>query len=155
MADPKIKTEQWNQETVPMERWGKDHWTTLLYLETVAVDRRGEVEAEKMRTAKRNWRLAGRVHGEANIMGKDQYPTRLKPIQAERADFDSVELCDGHDDWECLHDAADLGLLEFSIEDERNRNYPLQVTVKMTDLGRKHAGEARKRREETGRATPA
>ena len=155
MSTPKVKVETWDKQTIPMDRWGKDHWTTLLYLETVCVDRHGKIEPEKMRTSRRNWRLAGMVHGQANIMPKDKYPTRLKPVQAERAKYDRVDLIGGHDDWECMHDMADLGLLTFKVEDERNSNYPLQVTVQMTPLGREKVAETRERREATGRATPA
>lgn len=152
-TEPKVKQEEWDKKNVPMERWGKDHFTTLLYLETRAVDYRGEVAPEKMRTSRRNWRLAGRVHRSVNIMGKDEYPTRLRPTQSERATFDSVDLLGGHDDWECMFDMAEAGLLTFEVADER-RSYPLKVTVKMTDKGREECKEARKRREETGRATP-
>lgn len=152
--EPKRKQEKWDQQPVPMERWGKDHWTTLLYLENVAVDHRGRIEPVKMRTSRRNWRLAGKMHGRANIMGKDEYPTRLKPTGAERGDFVAVDLLGGHDDWECMTDLRDAGLLTYEVEDEHSRNYPLKVIVKMTPKGRKAASEARERRELTGRATP-
>lgn len=154
MSDPRVKVETWDKQTVPMDRWGKDHWTTLLYLETVCVDHRGKIEPLKMRTSRRNSRLAGKLHGETHIMGKDEYPTRLKPTQVERAEFDRVDLVGGHDDWECMNDMADLGLLAFKIKNERNSNYPLQVTIEMLPLGRKYVAEARERREETGRAVP-
>lgn len=152
--EPKRKQEQWDQQPVPMERWGKDHWTTLLYLENVAVDHRGVIEAVKMRTSRRNWRLAGKMHGQANIMDKDQYPTRLKPTGVERVEYQGVDLLGGHDDWECMTDMRDAGLLTYEVEDELSRNYPLKVVVKMTPEGRKVAGEARERRELTGRVTP-
>jgi len=155
-TEAKVKTERWDQQPVPQERWGKDHWTTLLYLETCTVDRRGRVEHAKMRTSRRNWRLAGRVHGESNIMPPDKYPTRLLPTQGERATFDSVLLAGGHDDWECMQDMADAGLLTFEVEDERGSHvsYPLAVTVTLTDAGRNAAADARARRAETGRAAP-
>lgn len=157
-TEPKVKQEEWDQGNVPMERWGKDHFTTLLYLETRTVDHHGEVDPFKMRTSRRNWRLAGKMpfSGEANIMGKDQYPTRLRPVQGERAKFDRVDLLGGHDDWECLYDMQAEDLLTFEVEDETKPyvRYPLKVIVKLTDKGRDVCKEARKRREETGRATP-
>lgn len=154
MSTPRVKVETWDKQTVPMERWGKDHWTTLLYLETVCVDHGGKVEAVRMRTSKHNWRLAGRIHGEINIMKKDEYPTRLIPTQAERAKYDRVDLIGGHDDWECMNDMADLGFLTFEVEDALPMDYPLQVTVEMLPLGRRYVAETRERREETGRAAP-
>lgn len=154
-TEPTVKTERWDQQPVPRERWGKDHWTTLLYLETCAVDRRGRVEHAKMRTARRNWRLAGKIHGQANIMAPDEYPTRLLPVQGERATFDAVHLTGGHDDWECLQDFVDAGLVTIEVEDETPYvSYPLAVTVTLTDAGREAANEARARRAETGRAAP-
>lgn len=151
MSESRVKTEKWDKQPVPEERWGKDHWTTLLYLETCAVDLRGRVEHAKMRTSRRNWRLAGVVHGVANVMERDKYPTRLVPVQAERAQYDSVHLTGGHDDWECLQDLADAGLLEFEV-DEDHPSFPLPVTVTFTAAGQKAAAEARQRRAATGRA---
>lgn len=148
MAVTRVKEEKWDRQPVPMERWGKDHWSTLLYLETVCVDHRGKVENLKMRTLRRNWRLAGQLAGEANI---GSYPTRLKPVQAERGKYDSVELTDGHDDWECMTDMRDAGLLTYEVEEGPR---PMKVTVSLTPLGRKYANEARERREKTGRVTP-
>lgn len=152
MTEPRVKVETWDKQPVPQERWGKDHWTTLLYLETVAVDRRGKVEHAKMRTSRRNWRLAGIVHGQANIFEKDKYPTRLRPVRVERAAYDRVDLIGGHDDWECLQDLADAGLLKWTVD--TNHSTPFPVTVELTDAGREAASEARKRKEQTGRAAP-
>lgn len=154
MTTSKVKQERWNQKSVPMDRWGKDHWTTLLYLETRAVNYRGKIAPEKMRTSRRNRHLAGIVHGQANVMGVDQYPTRLVPTQAERAKYNSVDLIGGHDDWECMYDMADAGLLTFECATDRGQR-PLQVTVQMTDKGREVCKEARARREKTARAAPA
>lgn len=145
-----VKIERWDKQPVPRERWGKDHWTTLLYLETCAVDRRGRVEHVKMRTSRRNWRLAGIMHGTPNIMAPDQYPTRLVPVQGERGSFDTVHLMGGHDDWECLQDFADAGLLTFQVDEQHST--PLPVTVTLTNAGQEAAAEARARRAETGRA---
>lgn len=153
MTEPKVKTERWDEQPVPQERWGKDHWTTLLYLETCVVDQRGRIEHAKMRTSRRNWRLAGSVHGVANVMAPDEYPTRLTPLQVERAEFDAVHLTGGHDDWECLQDFADAELLTFKV-DEDYPQFPLPVTITFTPAGHQAVADTRKRRAETGKAAP-
>jgi hypothetical protein len=79
-SDPKVFE---NDGTpVPMELWGKDHRTTMLYLESRAVDYGGRIDPRMMRT------------------GHD-FPTRL---------FNGDQLT-GHDDWDCLNDAIAEGLL--------------------------------------------
>lgn len=85
---------------VPMARWGRDHWSTLLYLETCAVDRHGMIDTRRMR-------CHPRLHREfvAVVCGRPSdgsaYPTRLR----------DGELPD-HDDWSCLEDMAAAGLLK-------------------------------------------
>ena len=82
---------------VPLEQWGKDHYTTLLYAETRAVDYRGKLDNAHMRCDPRlhrdfaNTNLGGQVIGGTS-------PTRLK--EGELAN---------HDDWSCLEDMAALG----------------------------------------------
>lgn len=70
---------------VPMEMWGKDHRTTLLYAETRAVDYGGVLDARHMRS-------------------DAKYPSYLA---------NNVQL-KGHDDYDCLRDAEHAGLLHFA-----------------------------------------
>lgn len=68
---------------VPIDKWGRDHWSTLAYLETRIVDHHGKI-----------W--------EANMRGRDpKYPTRLN-------DGTEIEM---HSDWDCLHDMWVAGLI--------------------------------------------
>lgn len=69
---------------VPIEKFGKDHWSTFAYLETCLMDGVPVVPA-RMRKKKRGY-----------------YPTRLAG---------GAELAD-HDDYDCLSDCASAGLLE-------------------------------------------
>lgn len=75
---------------IPVEAWGKDHNTTLLYAETRAVDHKGwlPVNDPHMRMDRR-------------------YPTRL---------HNGVEV-HGHTDYDCLTDAQAAGFLTYD-EDE-------------------------------------
>ncbi len=86
-------------EHIPIERWGKDHWSTFAYVETLAVDHQGfaKPEHERMRT---NIQSHPHLIGRFNPDGS-KYPTRLKDGEVT-----------GHDDWDCLDDAVREGLLE-------------------------------------------
>ena len=73
-------------EVVPPTDWGKDHWSTLAFLETAAVDNKGLVQNAHMRAHPR-------LHPKyAHTGSTGEYPTRLK---------DGFELKD-HDDWSCM-----------------------------------------------------
>lgn len=73
-ADTLDKT---NQNPIPLTRWGKDHLSTLLYIEHCHVDKHhiGQLDPEKMRP-------------------RGEYPTILR-------DDEEVH---GHSDWDCCED---------------------------------------------------
>ena len=70
--------------------WGSDHLSTLLYLESRAVDYEGRLDKRHMRCDPR--RHPGHAH-DGTAMGPPS-PTRL---------YGGVELPD-HDDWDCIDD---------------------------------------------------
>jgi hypothetical protein len=76
---------------IPIESWGSDHNSTLLYAETRAVDHRGHLSATdpRMRISR-------------------AYPTRL---------HNGVEV-HGHTDYDCLADAEKAGLLTYDEDAE-------------------------------------
>lgn len=78
----------WSGEPIPPERWGKDHLSTLLYVESCVVDGVGMLDERHLRTGSRT----------------SDYPTRL---------CDGM-LIEGHDDHDCLSDLGFAGMLEFS-----------------------------------------
>ena len=87
---------------VSIEKWGKDHWSTFAYAETLAVDsgKDGLIipDRPRMRTnEKTHPHLTGDLLGCAS---GSKYPTRLKEGEVK-----------GHDDWDCLDDAVREGLL--------------------------------------------
>lgn len=102
---------------VPMERWGKDHWSTFAFVETRIVDHRGVLDHDRMRThANRHPMLMGaksRVGRLGSSGDGSAYPTRLKralPLGQVTGDPQPVEL-PHHDDYDCLDDAIAAGLL--------------------------------------------
>lgn len=79
---------------VPLEQWGKDHWSTLAYVEVRIVEHDGWIDQRHMR-------------------GRDErYPTRARHMapsaaQALRTAGQPVELTRliaGHGDWDCVAD---------------------------------------------------
>ena len=85
---------------VPMELWGKDHWSTLLYLECCAVDRKGQIDPARMRCdIDRHPGLS--IPGPLGRVNPTKYPTMLK----------GMELLEDHDDWDCFIDAEAAGLV--------------------------------------------
>jgi hypothetical protein len=85
---------------VPIEKFGKDHWSTLLYVKARAVDFKGLLEMDRMRTdLSRHPQYATPLKIQAG--GTKKYPTRLS----------SGEKLLDHDDWECLDDLVAAGLL--------------------------------------------
>ena len=82
-----------------IETFGRDHWSTFAYLETVCVDRGGVPESPRMRCD----RARHPLHFQS-IPGlpEKKYPTRLK----------GDATLENHDDWDCADDLVDHGLLE-------------------------------------------
>lgn len=83
------------QTTIAMSRWGADHWSTLAYLETRAVDHGGRISRQRMR-------CNPKLHpGLAHSTWEKEYPTRLR----------GGELQHDHDDWSCVDDFEAHGFI--------------------------------------------
>ena len=132
-----------NTSPVPMNRWGKDHWTTFAYVETCWVDHRGMLNHDKMRCdAKRHPMFhAAKRRGMAlgtNVDG-GRYPTRLKSeTPGPDGQWGMVELS-GHDDYDCLDDAIQAGLIEAVMP--RLREPHGDVFLDAWDRPVRHAGQ--------------
>lgn len=112
--------------TVKMEDWGKDHWSTLAYIECRCVDRKGILDYKHIRCndvdhpelPPEKIYMLGEWH--------DKYSTRIKDGKQIR----------GHDDWDCVEDLQAAGLIEIvSMAD---------FQIKMTELGWKITNLLRK-----------
>ncbi len=112
---------------IPMNLWGKDHWSTLAYLETRIVDHRGELNLNHMRSNPNKHPGHANILPTGTVVDGSPYPTRLN---------NNTEV-HFHDDWSCLDDAEELGLVE-NIGTGLNRVY------KLTDLGWNIAGQLRR-----------
>lgn len=101
------RTSEFTDKHVPIELFGKDHWSTLAYIETRIVDHREfRINGDpRMRTCRRCWRIAnsatGRDRAHIQIDGENKYPTRLA----------DGRLAEKHCDWDCLQDLIAAGIL--------------------------------------------
>jgi len=97
-----IKYESEGDDYVPIEQWGKDHWSTFAYLETRAVDDGGMIDNRKMRCNARLHREFANIGPGHSIVDGKKYPTLL---------MGGKEL-ENHDDWSCLEDMVAEDLIE-------------------------------------------
>lgn len=105
------------RRTPTLEDFGADHWSTFLYLASVAVGHSGVPENDRMRCdAARHPLLVGPV--QRTMTAAPTSPTRMKG---------GARLAD-HDDWDCAADLATEGLLELG-------GTSLHPTVTLTQAG--------------------
>jgi len=109
---------------IPPTEWGKDHWSTLAYLEYRTVDDGGKIDNRKMRV---DPRLHREFATDMQIRLGGKYPTILKDGQRE-----------GHDDWSCLEDMVIAGLLRAWWKETTSRRVfdCCVARVELTDYGR-------------------
>ena len=122
---------------VPPELWGRDHWSTLAYVECKIVDGGYQVKFDaNMRQKRRNYRVLfqalpfhrremGAIRGCAM---QQQYGSRLS---------DGTYL-PWHDDWDCLQDMLHVGMFE---GDEGK--WDVQFKLRLTKLGKLIAAQLR------------
>ncbi len=102
-----------NDDYIPLAKFGKDHWSTFAYAETVMVDNKGfQVGFDgRMRQGRAHYRVMSEQcheprrqkhagHDSAQVMRRE-HSTRLR-------NGDQVE---GHDDWHCVQDLVNAGLM--------------------------------------------
>ena len=127
---------------IPMARWGHDHWQTLAYLETCAVDHAGKINNNRMRCNPRLHRELMSIMPGANDGDPDRYPTRAR----------DGELIHNHDDWSCLEDMVAAGLVEAGFKGNPYTPFGGTVAaVQFTEAGWAIAGQLRKHRGTGGR----
>ena len=109
--------------SVPLIAWGKDHWSTLAFLENMAVDNGGLVRVTHMRT---HPSVHPKYDHDGEASERKAFPTRLR---------DGSELtC--HDDWSCMEDMIDAGMMFALMRDRK-------VWVNFTPFGSDVVGALR------------
>jgi hypothetical protein len=117
---------------IPIEQFGKDHWSTFAYLETCAADHGGVVSNARMRCHPRLHREFAYDRG-FGINDGSAYPTRLKDGALEN-----------HDDWSCLEDMAAAGLLTAEFRVVRSSAVGnSEARIRLTEKGQEIAARLR------------
>jgi hypothetical protein len=109
-----------DREQIAPDRWGKDHWSLLAYVESVGVEYKGRIDWRRLTLSARNWPMlyAARDHGAA--LGRytgdfgsedsaDKYGLRLRRINGQ-----PVTLY-GHCEADALMDMVDAGLVTITM----------------------------------------
>lgn len=105
MSDEPKTANEFKDQYVPQEKWGRDHWSTLAYMETVMVEK-GHFPVAfdcRMRQNRRHFRIMpGKRTGlaERALAMCPEYGSRLN----------DGRYIPGHDDWNCIQDMANEGL---------------------------------------------
>lgn len=95
-------------DRVPMSKWGRDHWSTLGYLETRIVDHKGRISHDHMRCHAGRHPFMLRAKRRSNLLGGGDgsaYPTRLR----------DSETLPHHDDYDCIDDMIAAGLVTVTM----------------------------------------
>src|SRR4051794_4502364 len=85
---------------VPMNMFGKDHWSTFAYIETCAVDHKGLLDVERMRIDSVRHPMLAAAKRYGRDLPSGGYPTRLKTAYQINGAYGIVERY-GHDDYDC------------------------------------------------------
>jgi hypothetical protein len=95
---------------VTMANWGKDHWSTLAYAETRCMDYGGRLDHRHMRCNEQR-------HPTKRHMSTPHDPTKhFTRLFGYFANKEAPSLrVEGHDDWDCLLDAENEGLVEINM----------------------------------------
>ena len=100
---------------IPIEYWGRDHWSLLAYIGSVMIEVAGFQVGfdERMRQNRRNYRVMmeeckkpkriSRIapSGIVGCMWKPEYTSRL-----------NNGISENHDDWSCVQDMVHFGILK-------------------------------------------
>lgn len=142
-----------SESYVPMAQWGKDHWSTLAYVETIMVDCGGfQVGTDpRMKSNRRHFRI---------MQEGCPRPRRVKPIAAAgmvmRPEHATVlkdgSLVDNHDDWMCLQDMAQCGLFKAKIGEVVLSAEDIEpgVHLQLSELGQRLTAQLRQHKANEG-----
>jgi hypothetical protein len=104
---------------IPMSHWGKDHWSTLGYAETVMVECGGfQVGADvRMKAGRRNFRVMAQGCSKPKRSGFKNSAFASVMELSQSTKLNNGQVVTGHDDWSCIQDMAAEGLFQQGPED--------------------------------------
>ncbi len=131
------------EDYVPVDNFGKDHWTTLAYAETVMVDCGGfQVGCDaRMRQGRRHYRVMREMcMNPKRISGRSSAAT-VMDLKYSTVLKDGT-MVQGHDDWHCVQDMANAGWLHVDGYASADAVEPGAI-LHLTALGRTVADQLR------------
>lgn len=140
-AEQQLKpTDEFKDNFIPIQLWGKDHWSTLAYLETHDVNKGGfKVQFDpKMRQNRRNFRIMPRLKQSQQEMG---IGVVMNPDYGSR--LNNGKYAKNHDDWNCVQDFAEVGFLRIGENTISADEVQPKEVLHLTDLGRSCAARLR------------
>lgn len=128
-------------DLIPVEYWGKDHYSTLAYVETIMVDCAAGFEVgldPRMRANRRNFRvlLEGRRSPRRPSSTSWKMARTMDPKHTSFLKLGATS--EDHDDWSCLQDMAAAGLFTDKADCVEPGNM-----LHLSDLGKRFVTELR------------
>lgn len=127
-----------NKIKLSTKDFGKDHWSLLAYVETLCVDSGnkgiGLINKSRVRANEKTHRLNA-VNFSICGPWNPEWGTRLSGYFLDNNEVDLKRRLDDHDDWDCLNDLEDAGLVDVISE--------ATGAVKLTDKGIAVSGRLR------------
>ncbi len=104
---------------VPIQQFGPDHWSTLLYAETVMVDCAGfQVGFDpRMRQGRAHFRVMAEQYARPKRTTRHSVAQGAVMDKQHSTRLHDGSVVDGHDDWHCVQDLINAGLLGMKRHD--------------------------------------
>lgn len=106
------------------DRWGKDHWSLLVFVEEGTVDRKGKLDWRRMTLSARNWPMLWAARDAPRFAGHAPTPGRYTDMKGDAADKFGLRLKHvdgkpvilyGHCEGDALMDLVDAGLVTIAM----------------------------------------
>jgi hypothetical protein len=125
-------------DIISIDQFGRDHWSTLAYIDCVMIDCAGfQVGFDaRMRQGRRHYRV---MHEECPRPKRVGISTAALVMDLEHSTVlrDGSKVA-GHDDWHCVQDLATAGIFTARVEDIQPGE-----TLHLSDFGRALANDLR------------
>lgn len=115
-----------DREQITPDRWGKDHWSLLGYVESVEVEYRGRIDWRRLTLSARNWPMLWAARDMPRFAGHEPTPGRFTTplsgqdaadqygLRLRRINNEPVKLY-GHCEADALMDLVDAGLVTITM----------------------------------------
>lgn len=132
-------------EYIDPSLFGRDHWSTLAYVESVMTDCAGFQLGNdpRMRANRRNYRVMNECARPKRAKNLSVTNHPMMPDDGSR--LNNGQVVRGHDDWNCVEDFAALGFFDVDAA-----SLDAGVTLKFSALGKTVAAALRQHKQDGG-----